>query len=95
MPATTPGAHDVRECITTHAELPTRVEIYFSVVQRKALTPDDFRDFDDVTERFLSFQDRYNGTAQPFDWTFTRDDLNQLLTRLGHHDHHAPPPLAA
>ena len=34
-------------------------------------------------------------TACPFDWTFTRDDLNQLLHRLGHHDPHAPRPLAA
>lgn len=52
-------------------------------------------DLDDVTERLLSFHDRYNRTVQPFDWTFTRDDLNRLLTRLGRHDHHTPPPLAA
>jgi transposase len=36
-----------------------------------------------VTERLLSFQDRYNRTAQPFDWTFTRDDLNQLVIARG------------
>ncbi|WP_158852728.1 hypothetical protein [Saccharothrix deserti] len=52
-----------------------QVEIYFSVVQRKALTPDDFRDLDDVTERILSFQDRYNATALSFDQDFTRTDL--------------------
>lgn len=81
--------------LPVHASWLNQVEIYSSVVQRKALAPDDFRDLDDVTERLLSFQDRYDRTAQPFDWTFTRDDLNRLLTRLGHRDHHAPPPLAA
>lgn len=88
-----PNAHMVH--LPVHASWLNQVEIYFSVVQRKALTPDDFRDLDHVTERLLSFQDRYNQTAQPFDWTFTRDDLNQLLTRLGRHDHDTPPPLAA
>jgi hypothetical protein len=34
-----------------------------------------------VEQRLLSFQDRYNVTARPFDWRFTGDDLNQLLTR--------------
>jgi hypothetical protein len=71
------------------------VEIYLSAVQRKALTPDDFLDLDEVTERLLSFQDHYNATAHPFDWTFTSHDPNQLLTRIGRHDRHAPQPLVA
>ncbi|WP_202867830.1 hypothetical protein [Kribbella pittospori] len=48
-----------------------------------------------MTERLLAFQDRYTHTAQPFDWTFTRTDLNGLPTRLGKYDSHTPPPLAA
>ena len=87
-----PNAHMVH--LPVHASWLNQVEIYFSVVQRKALAPDDFLDLDDVTERLLSFQDRYNLTARPFDWTFTRTDLNQLLTRLGRHDRHTPSPLA-
>ena len=38
---------------------------------------------------------RYNATARPFDWRFTRTDLNQLLARIRQHDRHAPDPTAA
>lgn len=88
-----PTAHMVH--LPVHASWLNQVEIYFSAVQRKAIVPDDFLDLDDVEQRLLSFQDRYNATAHPFDWRFTRDDLNQLLTRIGRHDRHAPQPLAA
>jgi hypothetical protein len=36
----------------------------------------------------MDFQDRYNTTATPFDWTYTRDDLNAFLHRLDLHDTH-------
>jgi hypothetical protein len=72
-----------------------QVEIYFSVVQRKALRPDDFPNLDAVTTRLMAFQDHYNSTARPFDWTFTRADLNQLLTRIGRYQSDAPRRLAA
>jgi transposase len=88
-----PNAHMVH--LPVHASWLNQVEIYFSAVQRKALTPDDFLDLDEVAERLLSFQHHYNATAQPFDWTFTSHDLNRLLTRIGRHDRHTPPPLAA
>ena len=87
-----PQAHMVH--LPVHASWLNQVEVYFSAVQRKALSPDDFFDLDEVAERLLSFQNRYNATARPFDWTFTRDDLNQLLTRIGRHDGHAPRPAA-
>jgi transposase len=89
---TWPTAHMVH--LPVHASWLNQVEIYFSAVQRKALVPDDFLDLDEVERRLLSFQDRYNATARPFDWRFTRDDLNQLLIRISHHDRHAPQPLA-
>ncbi|MEV6324918.1 IS630 family transposase [Nocardia sp. NPDC051787] len=88
-----PNAHMVH--LPVHASWLNQVEVYFSVVQRKALCPDDFTDLDDVSNRLLAFQDHYNATARPFDWTFTRNDLNQILHRLGRHDLHAPRPLAA
>jgi hypothetical protein len=78
-----------------HASWLNQVEIYFSVVQRKALTPDNFTDLDAVKQRLVASQDHHNRTANPFDWTFTRTDLNDLLTRLGSHDPHTPLPLAA
>jgi hypothetical protein len=58
------------------------VEIYFSVVQRKVLTPNDFPDLLEVKQRLLGFQRRYQQTAVPFGWRFTRSDLDRLLARL-------------
>ncbi len=48
-----------------------------------------------LADQILAFEQHYNATARPFDWKFTRTDLNQLLTRLGRHDPFAPRPLAA
>jgi transposase-like protein len=59
-----------------------QVEIYFSAVQRKLLTPDDFPNLDVLAERLTAFENRYNHAARPFDWRFNRDDLNRLLTRI-------------
>jgi hypothetical protein len=59
------------------------VEIYFSVTQRKVLTPNDFTDLAELEQRLLGFQRRYEQTAVPFDWRFTRADLDRLLRRLG------------
>ncbi|MFF5924354.1 hypothetical protein ACFY8C_39675 [Streptomyces flavochromogenes] len=35
--------------------------------------------------RLRAFEDRYNATAQPFQWKFTTSDLDDLLARLGRH----------
>jgi hypothetical protein len=65
-----------------HASWLNQVEIYFSVVQRKVLTPNDFADLDAVEARLLGFQLRYEAIAEPFEWKFTRHDLDALLERL-------------
>jgi DDE superfamily endonuclease len=65
-----------------HASWLNQIEIYFSVVQRKVLTPNDFRSLAEVEDRLLVFQDRYEQAAKPFEWTFTRADLHKLLARL-------------
>jgi hypothetical protein len=70
-------------------------EVYFSVIQRKLLTPDDFEDLDELATQILAFDKHYNAAARPFDWKFTRTDLNRLLARIRQHDRHAPHPLAA
>jgi transposase len=81
--------------LPVHASWLNQVEVYFSVIQRKLLTPDDFEDLETLAAQILAFEQHYNTTASPFDWTFTRTDLNQLLTRLSRHDPAAPRPLAA
>jgi len=68
--------------LPVHASWLNQVEIYFSVVQRKVLTPNDFADLAEVETRLLAFERRYEQTAQPFEWRFTRSDLAKLLERL-------------
>jgi hypothetical protein len=58
------------------------VEIYFSIVQRKVLTPNDFVDLEEVEQRLLAFERRYEAAATPFEWKFTRQDLRALMARL-------------
>jgi len=68
--------------LPVHASWLNQIEIYLSIVQRKVLTPNDFESIIDVEDRLLAFQDRYQNLAQPFEWKFTRRDLNKLLQRL-------------
>ncbi|MFI6824825.1 transposase [Micromonospora sp. NPDC050187] len=68
-----------------HASWLNQVEIFFSVVQRKVVAPNDFTDLAQVGNRLRAFEDRYNATAQPFQWKFTPSDLDDLLARLDRH----------
>lgn len=65
-----------------HASWLNQIEIYFSIVQRKVLTPGDFPDLAALDVALLAFQDHYEAAARPFEWTFTRHDLTALLARL-------------
>jgi DDE superfamily endonuclease len=65
-----------------HASWLNQVEIYFSVVQRKVVTPNDFTSLRDLEDRLLAFQARYEQTATPFQWTFTRADVVARLGKL-------------
>lgn len=77
-----------------HASWLNQIEIYFSVVQRKVLTPNDFADLQEVEARLLDFQARYEQYAKPFEWKFTRDDLKALLAKLASGDHQTACPAA-
>jgi hypothetical protein len=72
--------------LPVHASWLNQIEIYFSVVQRKVVSPNDFTDLAEVEARLLAFQCRYEQTAAPFDWLFTRSDLDRLLHRLQGHE---------
>ena len=65
-----------------HASWLNQVEIYFSIIQRKVLTPNDFPNLDTLAERLLDFQYYWESTAKPFERKFSRQDLNQLLRKL-------------
>ena len=65
-----------------HASWLNQVEVYFSVVQRKVLTPNNFDSLLAVEDRLLRFQDYYERAAKPFQWKFTRRDLVELLAGI-------------
>ena len=48
-----------------HASWLNQIEIYFSILQRKALTPAHFTSQDEIAERILGFQDHYQQIATP------------------------------
>jgi transposase len=93
MASTWPNAQLIH--LPTHASWLDQAEIYFSVVQRKALTPNDFTSLDQIRERLTAFEVRYNAIATPFSWKFTRTDLHDLLNRLDAHQKIKPHALAA
>ena len=62
--------------LPVHASWLNQVEIHFSAVQRKLLTPNDFPNLDVLANRLTAFEARYNTAARPFDWRFNRTDLN-------------------
>jgi transposase len=65
-----------------HASWLNQIEIYFSILQRKVLTPNDFLSLANLTERILHFQEHYERIARPFEWKFTRKDLSNLMRKL-------------
>lgn len=69
-----------------HASWLNQVEIYFSVLQRKLLTPNDFANLQELQDSILAFQAHYETIAQPFEWKFTRADLRRLLDKLAEKD---------
>jgi hypothetical protein len=68
--------------IPVHASWLNQIEIYFSIVQRKVLTPNDFCSLALAADRILQFQERYQQIAEPFEWSFTKQDLAKLLSKL-------------
>jgi hypothetical protein len=65
-----------------HASWLNQIEIYFSIVQRKVLTPNDFLSLAAVSGRLFAFERHYEAIAKPFEWKFTRHDLTRLLAKM-------------
>ena len=65
--------------LPTHASWLNQIELYFSILQRKVLTPNDFRTLAEVERRLRAFAARYTALAKPFHWRFTRQDLERRL----------------
>ena len=61
------------------------IETFFSIIQKKVITPSDFASLDELSAALLAFTSRYNQTARPFNWKFTATDLTALLSRISAH----------
>jgi transposase len=81
--------------LPAHASWLDQAEIYFSVVQRKVISPNDFTDLGQIRDRLAAFETRYNAIATPFNWKFTRADPGDLLHRIDAHEKTQPHALAA
>jgi transposase len=73
-----------------HASWLNQIEIFFSVIQKKVVTPNDFASLEELSATLLAFTGRYNQTARPFSWKFTAADLHDLMDRISRHDQQAP-----
>jgi len=75
-----------------HASWLNQAEIFFSITQKKVISPNDFASLDELAGTLLAFVDRYNQTARPFNWKFTAADLARLLDRISTREHAAQNP---
>ena len=69
-----------------HASWLNQIEICFSILQQKVLTPNDFPCLAAVAERLARFERHCEQIAQPFQWHFTRRNLNDWLQKLAQQD---------
>ena len=65
-----------------HASWLNQIEIFFSIIQKKVISPNDFASPGDLSATLLAFVDRYNQTARPFNWNYTATDLARFLGRI-------------
>lgn len=69
-----------------HASWLNQLEIYFSILQRKLLEPNNFDNLADLARTLNDFERRWNEIAEPFEWNFTRHDLAALIERPPAHE---------
>jgi DDE superfamily endonuclease len=68
-----------------HASWLNQVEIYFSIIQRKVLTPNDFADLEALRLRLALYEELSNHHPAPFQWKFDRAKLTTLLAKIEAH----------
>lgn len=68
--------------LPVHASWLNQIEIYFSILQRKVLTPNYFSSVDDLAQTIINFQKRYEQQAKPFKWKFTKNKLTKMMAKF-------------
>ncbi len=69
-----------------HASWLNQIEIFFSIIQAKVVSPNDFASPGELSSTLMAFVDRYNKTARSFHWKYTASDLKDLLRRISEHE---------
>lgn len=65
-----------------HASWLNQVEIYFSIIQRKVLAPNDFADLAAIRLRLALYEELSNQNPTPFQWRFDRAKLTTVLAKI-------------
>ena len=68
--------------LPVHASWLNQVEVYFSLLQRKILTPNDSANLRELELRIKLYEELNNAQPKPFEWKFTKYDLFDLLQRI-------------
>ena len=63
----------------TYASWLNQIEIYFSIIQRKLLKPNDYTSLEELADAIHAFGRRYSALGKLFAWCFTRQDLERRL----------------
>jgi len=63
----------------TYASWLNQIEIYFSIIQRKLLKPNDYATLEELEQAIHAFGRRYSAVGKMFAWCFTRQDLERRL----------------
>ena len=76
--------YDNVECLhlPTRASWLNQIELYFAVLTRKALTGGSFASVVELMHQISGFEVLWNAVPEPFEWTYTAADLEQLLEKL-------------
>ena len=69
-----------------HASWLNQVEIYFSIIQRKVLTPNDFAVLEALRLRLALYEELSNRSPTPFQWKFDRTKLAMLVAKIEAHE---------
>src|SRR5579859_3402843 len=61
----------------TYASWLNQIEIYFSIIQRKVLKPNDYTSLEELIEALRAFGRRYSALGKLFAWCFTLHHLER------------------
>jgi hypothetical protein len=68
----------------THASWLNQIEVFFSIVQRKVLTPVVADSLEALETRILTFEADYRCQPRPVRWKFTRQEFDRRLREVEH-----------